>query len=270
MTPRDGELIARLCAQRAGLRVDPEKAYLIESRLAPVARREGFASVGELLQAVRGRDEARLIWAAVEAMILPETWFFRDAPVFHGLRDEILPALAQRRRGQPIRIWSAACGSGQEVYSLALMLADAPLVTQVELFASDLCERLLEKARNGLYSQFEVQRGLPARLLVRHFERRDEAFVLTPRVRQSVRWRRVNLIEDLAKLGTFDVILCRNVMRALIPAARNRVMESLSAALQPDGCLVLGADEQAGAGMQPMAGVPGVFAPEAGARAAAA
>jgi chemotaxis protein methyltransferase CheR len=270
MTPRDGELAARLCAERAGLQVDPEKAYLIESRLAPVARREGFACVGDLLQAVRDRDEERLIWAVVEAMTLPETWFFRDAAVFDALRDQILPGIAARRKGEPIRIWSAACGSGQEIFSLALMLADAPVGgAPIELFASDISQRLLEKAQSGLYTQFEVQRGLPARLLVRHFERRDDSFVLSPRVRQSVRWRRVNLIDDLAQLGSFDVILCRNVMGALIPAARSRVLDTLGKALRPDGCLVLGAEERAGPRLHPVAGAAGIFAAAARVRAAA-
>jgi chemotaxis protein methyltransferase CheR len=260
VTPRDGQLAARLCAERAGLQVDPEKGYLIESRLAPVARREGFAGVGDLLQAVRDRDEERLIWAVVEAMTLPETWFFRDAAVFDALRDRILPAVAARRTDEPIRIWSAACGSGQEIYSLALMLADAVVGgAPIELFASDISQRLLEKAQSGLYTQFEVQRGLPARLLVRHFERCDESFLLSPRVRQSVRWRRVNLIDDLAPLGRFDVILCRNVVGTLIPAARGRVLDSLAKALRPDGCLVLGAEERAGQGLRPMPDAAGVF-----------
>lgn len=271
MTPGERALVARLCADRAGLAVDPEKDYLIESRLGPVARREGFGSVAELLQAVRDREEERLVWAVVEAMTLPETAFFRDPAVFALLRDQVLPKLARRREGEPIRIWSAACGSGQEIYSLAMMLADAPVAgARVELFASDLSERMLEKAQSGLYTQFEVQRGLSARLLVRHFEKHEEAFVLSPRIRQMVCWRRVNLMDDLARLGQFDVVLCRHVLPSLTEPARARVLSGLAAAVREGGCLVLGAEETADlTGFSPMAGLPGVYAASADARAAA-
>ncbi len=246
MNTRERELVARLCAMRAGLQVDPDKDYLIESRLAPVARREGFASASELVQALRKRDEERLIWATVEAMVLADTSFFRDQEMFQHLFAEVLPAIAATREGQPIRIWSAACGSGQEVYSLAMMLDHArPAGARVELFASDLSERLLEKAQSGLYSQFEVQRGLPARLLIRHFQHHEEMFQLTARLRQQVRWRRVNLIDELAPLGQFDVVLCRNLLGSLTDVAQARVMVGLTAAVAPGGWLVLGRGETA-------------------------
>ena len=251
MTPRERDLVARLCAERAGLQVDADKDYLIESRLAPVARREGYASVSDLVQAVRERDEERLIWAVVEAMALAETSFFRDREMFQHLFAEVLPELAARREGQPIRIWSAACGSGQEVYSLAMMLDHArPPGARVELFASDLSSRQLEKAQSGLYTQFEVQRGLPARLLVRHFQHSDELFQLSPRLRQQVRWRRVNLVGDLSALGQFDIVLCRNLLGSLTDAARHRVLASLGSAVASGGCLVLGLAEKA-PGMTP-------------------
>ena len=261
MSPRDGEFVAALCARRAGLEVDPAKAYLLESRLAPVARREGFGSVGELLQALRDRDEERLTWAVVEAMTHVETSFFRDPEVFAALRDEIIPGLARARGGEPVRIWCAACGAGQEVYSLAMMLEDAGLSGPVELFASDLSARALEKAQSGLYTQFEVQRGLAARQLVRHFEKRDEMFLISPRIRQMVRWRRVNLVDDITRLGRFEMVLCRNVMTSLTDAAQPLVMKSLVSAVRRGGCLVLGAEETASAslGLKPVAGVGGLY-----------
>ncbi|WP_374469201.1 protein-glutamate O-methyltransferase CheR [Phenylobacterium sp.] len=270
MTPGERALVARLCEQRAGLAVDPARDYLIESRLAPVARREGFGSVAELLQALRDREEERLVWAVVEAMAHRDASFFRDPEVFALLRDQVLPTLARQRDGEPVRVWCAACGSGQEVYSLAMMLADAPIAgTRVELFASELSERELEKAQGGLYSQFEVQRGLPARLLVRHFEKRDEAFALSPRVRQMVRWRRANLLEDAARLGRFDVVVCRQVLPGLTEAAREQVLAGLSGAVAEGGCLVLGAGEaEAPPGFGSL-GLPGVYGAAEAARAAA-
>jgi chemotaxis protein methyltransferase CheR len=246
VTPQDRALVAQLCAERAGLKVDPEKVYLLENRLGPVARREGFASVHEFICAVRDRDEERLIWAVVEAMSPGETAFFRDPQVFGKIVAEVLPELARRREGGTVRIWCAACGAGQEVYSLAMALEETPPAgVALEVFASDLSERRLEKAQAGVYSQFEVQRGLSAHRLVRHFEGLEDGFALSPRVRQAVRWRRVNLMEDLTRLGKFDLILCRSPMAQLTDEARPRLLANLQGALAAGGWLVLGPGEAA-------------------------
>jgi len=242
---RDIELAVKLCRERAGMNVDPEKHYLLENRLAPVARREGFSSIEELMGAVRNRGEERLTWAVVEAMWPAETSFFRDPAAFELMASDVLPKLARRAEKSPLRIWSAACGTGQEVYSLAMLLAEQTSLSTTELFASDLCERRLEKAQSGLYSQFEVQRGLSAHRLVRHFESTEEGFTLSPRIRQTVRWRRVNLIEDITRLGQFDLVVCRNLSAHLTEDARARLFANLTSALAPGGCLVLGAGETA-------------------------
>jgi chemotaxis protein methyltransferase CheR len=256
----DREFLAELALVRAGLKVDPDKSYLIDSRLAPVARREGFASLPELVEAVRVRHEERLVWAVVEALALNETAFFRDATVFRQLEDETLPELAVAREGRPVRVWCAACGTGQEAHSLAMAVAEAPELTgRVELFASDLSEKALEKAQAGLYTQFEAQRGLPARRLVRHFEKRGELFALAPRIRQMTRWRRVNLLEDLTPFGRFDLILCRYVLGQMAPFAQAKVLASLAGALAPGGRLVLGRGETPGDHFR-LASPDGVFA----------
>lgn len=268
MTLRDLQFVAHLCAEKAGLRVDPEKVYLVENRLSPVARREGFGSLHELLTAVRDRDDDRLGWSVVEAMSPAESAFFRDPGAF-DLIAEALPNLARRRQGEPLRIWAAQCGAGQEVYSLAMLLDErAPAGTAIELYGSDLCERRLEKAQSGFYSQFEVQRGLAARRLVRHFEAQDDGFVLSPRLRQTVRWRRVNLLDDLARFGRFDLILCRSLLGALLDTARGRVLENLAKVLVPGGLLVLGASETA-PGLVASPERPGFLVAGPGARAAA-
>lgn len=269
MTPLDRELVARLCGERAGLKIDPDKSYLMENRLGPVARREGFGSVHEFVCAVRDRDEERLIWATVEAMSPAETAFFRDPRVFETLLGEVLPELARGREGGTLRLWAAACGTGQEVYSLAMALEEAaPAGVTLELIGSDLCERRLEKAQAGIYSQFEVQRGLSAQRLVRHFEGLEEGFALSPRVRQAVRWRRVNLMEDLSRLGQFDLILCRNLTGYLREEARPRVLNNLEGALAPGGRLVLGPHEMS-PGLTADPGRPGFFHRPGKARAAA-
>ncbi|PZQ64925.1 MAG: chemotaxis protein CheR [Phenylobacterium zucineum] len=259
-TPADRAFIAEFCLERVGLRLDPDKAYLIENRLAPVARREGFATSEAFLGALRESGDERLGWALAEAMVMPETEFFHDREVFDHLVDEVLPELAEARAGAPVRIWSAACGAGQEVYSLAMSLLDAPTPPgPVEIYASDLSERCLEKAQAGLYSQFEVQRGLPARKLVRHFEKDGESFALSPRVRQMVRWRRVNLMDDLARFGQFDLILCRSLISQLAPHAQTQVMGQLAQALAPGGRLVLGLKDRPAVGIAPVVTSLGLY-----------
>ncbi|WP_395674586.1 CheR family methyltransferase [Phenylobacterium sp.] len=271
LTAADRALAARLCAERTGVRIDPEKAYLIESRLSPLARREGFTGVGDLLRTIRDRQEARLVQAAVEALATRETGFFQDPTLFAALRDEVIPRLARQRPGEPVRIWVAACRGGQEVYSMAMTVADAPWAgARIELFASELSERQLEKAQAGLYSQFEVQRGLPARLLVRHFERREEAFAVSPRLRQMIRWRAANLLEEAGRLGRFDLILCRGMLAIMTEEARQRVLSGLISALAPDGVLVLGpGDAAAEPGLTGVPEIRGAYTPKALAHAAA-
>lgn len=266
MTPEDMDLLAALARQRAGLRIESDKAYLVESRLNPLARREGFESIEAMIAALRAHREERLIWAVVEALTLNETAFFRDREVFTHLRDELLPRLSRLGRDRPIRIWSAACSTGQEVYSLAMTAAEARDIApsaRFEFFGSDLSDRCLEKAQSGLYTQFEVQRGLPIRQLVRHFEQAGEMWAISPRLRQMVRWRRVNLAADLATAGRFDVIFCRHVLSALIEPMRTRLLENLARALSPEGYLFLGLNENAAnldEAFQPVAGRPGLYA----------
>jgi chemotaxis protein methyltransferase CheR len=244
MSPQEVTVLTELVRRRSGVMIDPDKAYLVESRLAPVARREGFASIRELVQAIATRREERLIWAVVEAMGNTETLFFRDRDPFHQLRDDVLPALA---RGQdPARICSLGCATGQEPYSIAMLLEeerDRFPGLKADILACDLSEACLEKAQSGLYTQFEVQRGLPSRLLIKHFERRDETWALSPRIRQMVRWRRVNLMNDLRGLGRFDMIFCRNVLSFFDEGLRKKVLEQIALAMPDEGFLVLGAKE---------------------------
>jgi chemotaxis protein methyltransferase CheR len=271
--PDEVEFVVEICRAAAGLRVDADKTYLIESRLAPVARREGFGSIREMLVSARQRKEEKLLWSVVEAMAQGETCFFRDAAMFERLLQEILPQLAVRRpQGSPIRVWSAGCATGQEPYSVAMTVEEAGaavLACGVEITGSDLSERALEKAQSGLYTQFEVQRGLPIRLLPRHFEKRDELWALSPRLRSMVRWRRANLSVELRNLSGFDVILCRNVMPMMTAEARERALGQLTQALAPGGYLILGAQEtiQAQPGLMVLDG--GVHRLDPAARAAA-
>jgi chemotaxis protein methyltransferase CheR len=260
--------VATLCAERAGLRVDPEKEYLIENRLGPVARREGFGSISDLLQAVRDRGDERLAWAVVEGMSPSESLFFRDPSSLDHAVTRAFADLARRGEGATLRIWVAACGAGQEIYSVAMLLDEqTPPGVTVDLCASDLSDRRLEKARSGVYSQFEVQRGLPARRLVRHFEKRDDSFVVAQRLRQMVRWRRVNVLEDLSPLGPFDLVFCRNVLGGLMESGRTQALGNLRKTLTPEGYLVLGLGDPAG-DLATVPDQPGIYRAQAGRRAA--
>jgi chemotaxis protein methyltransferase CheR len=274
MKPDDLEILRILVQSRSGVVIDTAKTYLIESRLGPVARREGFASLADLVAALRTRRDERLLWTVTEALTDTDTAFFRDAAVFDEFRDAILPRFAGPRSG-PIRIWSAACASGQEPYSLAMALEDERSRlggARVELFASDLSEACLEKAQSGLYTQFEVQRGLPIRLLVRHFERHGEMWRIAPTLAQAVRFRRINLLADLGALGRFEEIYCRYAVSQFEPGVRLRVLAQLAGLLSDDGILVLGQGEgvEGVEGLAAVAGHGGLFARTPQARESAA
>lgn len=263
MRPRAYKLLAGLCEERAGLRLDEGATGLAESRLAPLARREAFGSVDDLLTAVRDREDPKLTWRVVEAMSPAPSAFFSEPAALDHLCDAVLPDQARVSSEARLRVWAAGCGAGQEVYSLAMALEERVLPFAVEIFGSDLSEARLEKAQAGVYSSFEVQRGLSARRLVKCFEKRDEAFLLSPHLRRRIRWGRVNLIEDQARLGPFDVILCRDILPAFTDEAQARAAQTFRAALRPGGRLVLGAAERPFAGdWRATSGPPGVFDPQ--------
>lgn len=267
MTPADLDLLAELARVRSGQALRGDRAYFVESRLAPLARRLNATSVAALVERYRASHDEALARSMVEALMVPETGFFRDPATFEALAESILPRLSARRGGEPLRLWSAGCSTGQEAYSLAMLLAGegagriaapaAPIAATV--LASDLSERALEKAHAGLYTQFEVQRGLPIRSLLRWFEKAGEMWRVKPELRQAVRWGRLNLMDDFGRIGRPDLILCRNVLTHLGPEARFAVLERLSETLVDDGVLVLGASETVElAGFAPIA--PGLAA----------
>ena len=176
--------------------------------------------------------------------------------MFDLLRDAVLPTLAAARPGGVVRVWSAACATGQEPYSLAMLAAEQPGL-RLDLCASDGSERCLEKARAGLYTQFEVQRGLPIAQLLRWFEKAGDTWRVRPELKGAVRWRRFNLLADMTPLGRFDLILCRNVLMYLAPDVRRDVLTRLAGALAPDGVLVLGAAEAASEALDMFEAAPG-------------
>ncbi|MBI1360332.1 MAG: methyltransferase domain-containing protein [Alphaproteobacteria bacterium] len=246
MNGQDFDFVADLLKKRAGIVLTADKTYLLESRLAPLARKEGLPSIDDLIEVVRTRREERLVAQLVDVMTASETYFFRDRTPFVHLREAVLPALAEVRRGGRIRIWCAACSTGQEAYSIAMMLDQNPSLTDgvpVEIVATDISDRSLEKARAGLYSQFEVQRGLPIQMLMNYFTQQDDHWRISERLRGNVAFRKQNLIEPFTQLGKFDVVLCRNVLVNFDHSTKADVLNRIAEQMAPGGYLMLGAPE---------------------------
>jgi len=246
VTPLDYEFLRKLLRERSGLDLSSDKQYLVESRLIPLARRGGLSGIVELVQKIKAGSEA-LTSEVVEAMTTNETFFFRDKIPFDHLRETILPALLQARASRrSLRIWSAASSTGQEPYSIAMCLkqfGSALAGWRIEILATDLSLGVLEKARAGIFSQFEVQRGLPIQMLVKHFTQAGELWQLNADIRAMVQHRQLNLMQDFSHLGTFDVIFCRNVLIYFDPDTKAGIFDRLAKATEPDGMLVLGAAE---------------------------
>ena len=268
MTPADIEFLARFLKERSGLAIGEEKRYLLESRLAPIARRTGLASLSALVARLRSGVDSALAQDVVEAMTTNESFFFRDGAPFTQFTDVILPHLMTARAAtKTIRIWCAACSTGQEPYSLAMLLADrAPQLAgwKVEIVATDLSNEVLERARSGLFTQFEVQRGLPIRLLLKHFTQEGDRWRIAPKLREMAQFRTLNLLRDFSPLGRFDVVFCRNVLIYFDEATKTDVLTRIGRQMAPDGFLLLGAAETVLGGRSPFkphASHRGLFVP---------
>ena len=245
MTPLEYDFLRKLLKERSGLDLSPDKQYLVESRLIPLARKAGLADIAELVQKIRTGAGA-LTSDVVEAMTTNETFFFRDKIPFDHLRQTILPALVQARANRrSLRIWCAAASTGQEPYSIAMCVREFAGLAgwRVEIVATDLSQEVLEKSKAGIYSQFEVQRGLPIQMLVRYFTQVGELWQLNADIRAMVQHRQINLLEEFSHFGTFDVIFCRNVLIYFDQETKAGVFERLARSIEPDGVLTLGAAE---------------------------
>ncbi|HEX6984528.1 MAG TPA: protein-glutamate O-methyltransferase CheR [Planctomycetaceae bacterium] len=247
MTPADYDFLCRLLRERSGLSLGEGKAYLLEARLVPLAQSYALSGLDALVAELRtGRDQ-RLRDAVVEAMTTNETSFFRDRTPFDELRDRLLPDLIEARRTtRSFRIWSAAASTGQEAYSIAMTLADSfPELDSwsVEIVATDIAAAMTERGRAGLFTTFEVQRGLPVQMLVKYFRQADTQWQVAEPIRRRVRWERANLLEDFRRLGTFDLVFCRNVLIYFTPETKSDVLARIARQMRPDGALILGAAE---------------------------
>ena len=246
MNSPDYEYLRKLLKERSGLDLSADKQYLLESRLLPLARKAGLSGIPELVQKLQGGSSA-LITSVVEAMTTNETFFFRDKVPFDHFRDTIMPEVLKARAARrSVRIWCAAGSTGQEPYSLAMALKEmGPALTgwRVEIIATDLSQEVLEKAKAGVYSQFEVQRGLPIQMLMKYFKQTGETWQVHPELRAMIQHRQLNLLQDFSHLGTFDVIFCRNVLIYFDQDTKINIFNRLARQIEPDGFMVLGAAE---------------------------
>jgi len=247
MNPQDFDYISTVLRKRSGLVLTPDKTYLLESRLLPVARRNGAESVEALIAALRRAPREDLLVAVTEAMTTNESFFFRDKTPFDQFTETMLPALLDARKAKKhLKIWCAACSTGQEPYSIAILLREAAAQLagwRIDILGTDLAGNVLEKAKAGIYSQFEVQRGLPIKLLVKYFDKREEHWQVKPDIRAMVDYKAFNLLDDPARLGSFDIIFLRNVLIYFDRPTKAKVLEAVSRITAPDGYLVLGAAE---------------------------
>jgi len=246
VTPPDYEYLRKLLRDRSGLDLSADKQYLIESRLLPLSRKSGLSGISELVQKMKD-GSAVLTTQVVEAMTTNETFFFRDKVPFDHFRESIMPEILKARAGRrSIRIWCAAGSTGQEPYSLAMCLKEmsgAIAGWRIEILATDLSQEVLEKSGAGIYSQFEVQRGLPIQMLVKYFKQTGEFWQVNADIRAMVQNRQLNLLHDFSQLGVFDVIFCRNVLIYFDQDTKINIFNRLAKATEADGFLVLGAAE---------------------------
>ncbi len=246
MNTADFELLRELLKRKSGLIVTPDKAYLLESRLNPVAKKWNFNDIAALVLSLRGMPDPKLIEDVIEAMTTNETSFFRDMRPFERFERTILPHLLKERRTKRIRIWCAAASSGQEPYTLAMLLNEQGLYANgwnIEIVGTDIDKSVLARASEGIYTQFEVQRGLPIQYLMKYFTQVGDKWQINEDIRKKIRYSQLNLLDPFAQVGQFDVIFCRNVLIYFDQETKGDILDRMSKQLAPDGFLVLGGAE---------------------------
>jgi len=247
MTPASFEIVAALLKRQSGLMIGRDKLYLLETRLSALLKREKLRDLNALADLLRSPANDHLAREVVESMTTNESFFFRDDKPFVHFRSQALPKFtAARPPSAALRIWSAAASSGQEAYSLAMIVNECrPLLgnRRVEILGTDIAREQLARARAGVYSQFEVQRGLPVQMLLKYFKKEDQQWKISDQLRSLVEFREWNLLADPTQLGQFDVIFCRNVLIYFDQPTKSRVLDVLSRQLAPDGFLYLGGAE---------------------------
>lgn len=247
MTPLDYDYLRGFLKTRSGLVLSSDKQYLIESRLMPIVRKQGLNGITDLVARLRAPGAEVLATRVTEAMTTNESFFFRDKTPFDHFREVMMPALLKARATKrQIRIWCAAASTGQEPYSLAMILKEMAAQIagwRIEIIGTDLSGEVLERAKAGAYTQFEVQRGLPIQMLLKHFTQNGDQWIVSPEIRSMVHYRTLNLLNDFSALGQFDIVYCRNVLIYFDQPTKIDVLNRTARQLASDGYLLLGAAE---------------------------
>ena len=247
MKVEDFQFLSTLIKQRSGLVLTEDKSYLLESRLMPIARKRGLKGLEELVGQLRTSKDEMLMQDVTEAMTTNESFFFRDIKPFELFREQVMPQLLKNRADKKtFRVWCAAASSGQEPYSLAMTILEESQKLagwRTEIIGTDISREILEKAKSGMYSQFEVQRGLPIQLLLKYFEKKDDMWQASSALRTMVQYRELNLLNDFSNLGKFDVVFCRNVLIYFDQETKAKVLDGISRLMPEDGILFLGGAE---------------------------
>jgi chemotaxis protein methyltransferase CheR len=234
--------IAAMVKTRSGIVLTPDKEYMLETRLAALMKQEGIPNLDMLALKLRDMRAEGLARAVTEALTTNESSFFRDGKPFDHLKRFLPGLMAKRPPGHKLRIWSAACSTGQEAYSVAMILHELG-IRGAEIFGTDLSREVVDRAREGLFTQFEVQRGLPVQMMVKYFRQEAGKWRLGPELRGMTRFEERNLLADHRVLGRFDVVFCRNVLIYFDPPTKGRVLKALAAQMVPDGVMYLGGAE---------------------------
>lgn len=254
----DLDIYRDLLKEKSGLILTQDKAYLVESRLGPIAKKWNFPSLEAMTDSLRAVPDKKLVNDIVEAMTTNETSFFRDLKPFDLFRDTVLPHMLKNRVNQrKIKIWCAAASSGQEPYSLAMLVKEKGSVFagwDISFKATDISNDILDLARKGVYSQFEVQRGLPITMLMKYFKQNEEKWTISDDIKKMIKYEYFNLLDSFTPLGNFDVIFCRNVLIYFDEPTKRQIFEKMSKILAPDGFLFLG-------GAETVIGITDVFKP---------
>lgn len=266
MDGEDFKFYQKMLYEKSGLALTAEKTYLLESRLAPIVRNQGLNTLQELTKILKTAPGSTLLRQVIDAMMTNETLFFRDQKPFTQFRTAVLPALLKSRLGKKsLKIWSAACSTGQEPYSVAMILQeDLPILKDwsIDFLATDISDAALSHARKAEYNQFEIQRGLPINMVMKYFKQDGSIWALDKKIRDMIRFESFNLLERMDRFGTFDVVFCRNVLIYFDEETKKRVLSNLVKKLAPDGFLFLGGSETV-IGLCPdlkgLSGCPGLY-----------
>ncbi|MBT5013837.1 MAG: protein-glutamate O-methyltransferase CheR [Rhodospirillaceae bacterium] len=252
MSPEDFSFVADFLKKKSGISLTDDKTYLVESRLLPLARQHDLDDITGLVAAMKGGrgslgDHESLMDDVLDAMTTNETFFFRDNKPFDAIRKDILPQLIERRKSaKSLRIWCAAASTGQEPYSIAMLLKEygAQLNDwRLSILGTDVSGEALKRAEAGNYSQFEVQRGLPAQLLIKYLHKEEKYWMINSELKSMIRYKKLNLLSSFESLGKFDIVFCRNVLIYFEVETKRQILERISRQMPPDGILVLGSAE---------------------------